>query len=153
LVDCFNRHLLDAVLNSTGIQHLDGEIENTFRLLSDDDVSSADRTRVRRCLERDGLDVDELEHDFVTYQEIRSYPKGYQGAEYGPARMREDESPATPGSDGCYHGKEIEQFRDSLELGDFRILAGIEAAYEDCNDQFYAVELLERGGCNCTTTE
>jgi predicted component of type VI protein secretion system len=49
----------------------------------------------------------------------------------------------------------IQQLRDgdSLELGDFRILTEIQIVCEDCNTQFDAVELLERGSCNCPVTE
>jgi hypothetical protein len=33
---------------------------------------------------RDGVDVDKLESDFVTYQAIRSYLRDYRNAEYTP---------------------------------------------------------------------
>jgi hypothetical protein len=84
LADYFNRLLLEVALDSARIQHLDGEIENMYRLLADDNVTSADRIRVRRRLERDGVDVDALERDIVTYQAIRSYLKDHRGAEYTP---------------------------------------------------------------------
>ncbi|WP_336136335.1 rod-determining factor RdfA [Natronomonas amylolytica] len=68
LADCFNRHFLESALDSASIQHLESETENTYRLLTNDGVSSADRTRVRGRFERDGVDVDDLQGDFVTYQ-------------------------------------------------------------------------------------
>lgn len=160
LADYFNRHLLEAALDSAGIQHLDGEIENTYRLLADDDVSSADQTRVRRRLERDGIDVDELEGDFVTYQAIRSYLKDHRGAEYTPDETDPLEREKTNiqqlrGRMTAVTEGKIQQLRDSdtLELGDFRILTEIQVVCEDCNTQFDAVELLERGGCNCPANE
>jgi hypothetical protein len=158
LADYFNRHLLEAALDSAGVQHLDGEIENTYRLLADDDVSSADRTRVRRRLERDGVDVDELESDFVTYQAIRTYLKDHRGAEYTPDETDPLEREQTNiqqlrGRMAAVTEGKIEQLRDSdsLELGEFRILTEIQVVCEDCNTQFDAVDLLERGGCNCPT--
>jgi hypothetical protein len=156
LADYFNRRLLEAALDSASIQHLDGEIENTYRLLADDNVSSADRTRVRRRLERDGVDVDALERDFVTYQAIRSYLKDHRGAEYTPEETDPLEREKTNvqqlrGRMAAVTEGKIEQLRDSdsLKLGDFRILTEIQVVCEDCNTQFDAVELLERGGCNC----
>jgi protein-arginine kinase activator protein McsA len=49
----------------------------------------------------------------------------------------------------------IKQLRnsDSLEFGDFRILTEIQVVCQDCNTQFDAIELLERGGCNCPADE
>lgn len=160
LADYFNRQLLDATLDATGIQHLDGEIQNTYRLLTADDVSGADRTHVRRRLERDGVDVDKLEGDFVTYQAIRTYLKDHRGAEYTPdqtdpierekanvQRLRGRMAAVTKGT--------FEQLRDSdrLELGEFQILAEIQVVCEDCNTQFDVVELLERGRCDCQVEE
>jgi hypothetical protein len=84
LADYFNREVLAAVLADTDAQPFDGEVENTYRVLTDDDVRSASRTRARRRLEREGVDVDELKSSFVTYQAIRSYLKTERGAEYSP---------------------------------------------------------------------
>jgi hypothetical protein len=160
LADYFNRNVLEAALDSAGVQHLDGETENTYRLLTDDDVSSADRTRVRRRLERDGVDVDDLEGDFVTYQAIRSYLKDHRGAEYTPDETDPLEREKTNvqqlrGRMAAVTEGKLEQLRDSgrLTLGEFRTLPEIRVVCEDCNTQFDAVELLERGGCDCSTDE
>lgn len=156
LADYFNRRLLDRALDDAGIQQLDGELQNTYRLLTDDDVSSADRTRVRRRLERDGVDVDELERDLVTYQAIRTYLKDHRGAEYTPdqtdpiergkANLQQLRGRMAAVTEGT-----IEQLRenDQLDLGDFRTLAEVRIVCEDCNTQFDVVELLDRGHCDC----
>ena len=91
----FNQQLLQRTLEEANVQYLDGEIENTYRLLTDDEVSRAELTRVKRRLERDGVDVDALETDFVTYQAIRSYLKDHRGAEYTPAETDPLEREAT----------------------------------------------------------
>lgn len=67
------------------MQTLDGEVANIYRLLTADEVADAERTRVRRRLEREGIDVGSLTDDFVTYQAIRSYLQTNRGAEYSPA--------------------------------------------------------------------
>lgn len=156
----FNRHLLEAALESEGIQYLDGEIENTYRLLTDNDISSADRTRVRRRLERDGVNVDELERDFVTYQAIRSYLKDHRGAEYtsdetDPIEGKKANAQRLRGRMAAVTEGDLKQLRDSdrLKLGEFRTLAEIQVVCEDCNTQFDVVELLERGGCECSVGE
>jgi len=153
----FNQQLLQRTLEEANVQYLDGEIENTYRLLTDDEVSSAESTRVKRRLERDGTDVDALETDFVTYQAIRSYLKDHRGAEYTPAETDPLEREATNvqklrGRMATVTGGKLEQLRasDELTLGEFRTLADIRVVCEDCNTQFDALDLLNRGGCNCT---
>ena len=157
LASYFNRQLLERVLEEANVQYLDGEIENTYRLLTDDEISSAESTRVRRRLERDGVDVDALENDFVTYQAIRSYLKDHRGAEYTPVETDSLEREATNVQKlrgrmvSVTEGK-LEQLRnsDELTLGEFRTLADIRVVCEDCNTQFDILHLLNQGGCNCT---
>jgi hypothetical protein len=67
LATYFNKQLLDRTLHSVNVRTLDGEVDNIYRLLTGDDVTSVDRTRIRRRLEREEVDVDQLEKNFVTY--------------------------------------------------------------------------------------
>jgi hypothetical protein len=152
----FNRRLLEVTLEEANVQILDGELENIYRLLTDEDVSGADRTRIRRQLERDGVDVDALTDDFVTYQSIRTYLKEDRGAEYAPSQVDPIEREVTNVQQlrgrvvSVTEGK-LEQLRggDELELGEFRMLVDVRVVCEDCNTQFDVLELLERGGCDC----
>jgi hypothetical protein len=153
----FNRQLLGEALDEANVQYLDGELGNNYRLLTDDEVSSAESTRVNRRLERDGVDVDALENDFVTYQAIRNYLKDYRGAEYTPTETDPLEREATTvqklrGRMATVTGGKLGQLRasDELTLGEFRTLADIRVICEDCNTQFDVLDLLNRGGCNCT---
>ena len=157
LASYFNRRLLQRAFDESNVQYLDGEIENTYRLLTDDEINSAESTRVERRLERDGIGVDELKSDFVTYQAIRSYLKDHRGAEYTPAETDPLEREATNvrklrGRIVSVTEGKLEQFRDSdeLTLGEFRTLADVRVVCEDCNTQFDVLELLDRGGCNCS---
>jgi hypothetical protein len=153
----FNRQLLEEALDEANVQYLDGELGNNYRLLTDDEVSSAESTRVNRRLERDGVDVDALENDFVTYQAIRNYLKDYRGAEYTPTETDPLEREATNvqklrGRMATVTEGKLGQLRasDELTLGEFRTLADIRVICEDCNTQFDVLDLLNRGGCNCT---
>ena len=157
LASYFNRQLLQRTLDEANVHCLEGEIENTYRLLTDDEVSSAESTRVQRRLERDGVGVDKLKSDFVTYQAIRSYLKNHRGAEYTPAETDPLEREATNvqklrGRTVSVTEGKLEQFRDNdeLTLGEFRMLVDIRVVCEDCNTQFDILELLDRGGCNCS---
>lgn len=155
LATYFNHQLLRHALEGIDNNPLDGEVENIYRLLTDD--GGADRMRVRRRLERDGLDVDALESDFVTYQAIRTYLQKHRGAEYTPDETDPIEREIANVQqlrgrvDSVTEGK-LEQLRESdrLDLGTFRTLVDVQVICEDCNTQFDVVELLERGHCECS---
>lgn len=157
LATYFNQQILEQTLKTSNVQQLDGELENTYRLLTDDEVSNAEFTRIKRRLERDGVDVESLLKDFVTYQAIRTYLKEYRGAEYTPSETDPVEREKTNiqklrGRTISVTEGKIEQLQktDQIILGDFRILTNIQVVCEDCNSQFDVAELLDRGGCNCT---
>jgi len=64
------------------MQPFDGNVENVYRLLTGDDVSGPDQIRTERRLDCEGVDVDRLQDEFVTYQTIRTYLTNHRGATY-----------------------------------------------------------------------
>ena len=65
---------------------LEGEIENTYRLLTDDDVSTGTQTQAQRRLSRAGVDVSQLESDFVSRQAVHTYLTKDRGVSYSPSK-------------------------------------------------------------------
>lgn len=161
LADLFNRELLESAMTSAGMSTIDGEVSNLYRLLTDDDVSSGMRTEARARLERNGVDADRLERDFVTYQAIRSYLTEYRDAEYEPSseaeqvekvlesvrRLRARLRSITEG------GLDRLRSTDRITLGEFRLFIDVDVLCEDCGAQYSVVDLLERGGCNCDASD
>jgi len=161
LASLFNRRLLEVAMERAGMSAVDGEVDNLYRLLTADSVSSGMQTEARTRLKRDGVDVERLEQDFVTYQAIRSYLKDYRGASYERTtdadrinnvtdtvqQLRSRLQSVTEGS--------LEQLRDTgrLTLGDFRLFVDVDVLCEDCGAQYDVAELLARGGCDCEEVE
>lgn len=160
LADRFNRRLLESVTADAGLSTVDGEVENMYRLLTDSDVSGGNRTEARRRLDQHGIDVGEVERDFVTYQAIRSYLSDYRGAEY---ESNED----TNRIEGVIETlqrlksrtrsvaeKSLTSLRntDKIILGEFRLFLEVNVLCEDCDSQYEVVELLKNGGCDCDST-
>lgn len=155
LATLFNRRLVQSAMEDVRMQSLDGEAENICRLLTDEHVASADRTRTRRRLERDGVDVDALEADFVSYQSIRTYLTTYRDASY------------TKNAESTNSVKETVQRlrsritevtesklsrlakRGELLPGDFRVIVDIRAVCENCGTQTDVIALIDDGGCDC----
>lgn len=154
LADYFNQELLAAVLADTDAQLLDGEVENTYRILTDDDVRSASRTRARRQLEREDVDVDELKSSFVTYQAIRSYLTSERGVEYSPTTPSVADRRRTiqqlQGRLQSVTESKLDSLADEeVTLGEFRALVTVRVVCEDCGARYEVGELLDRGSCDC----
>lgn len=150
----FNRQLLREAMVEAGVQTVDGEVDNVYRLLTDDDVRPADRTRARRRLEREGVDVEALESDFVSYQAIRTYLKSHRDAEYAPDRDRVASATTTVqqlrNRTTAVVESKLDQLRDEeLTLGDVRVITDVRVVCQDCGAQYDAVDLFDRGGCDC----
>lgn len=157
----FNRRLLESALDDAGISSVDGEVENLYRLLTSDDVSSGNRTEARRRLEQDGVDIDQLERDFVTYQAIRSYLTEYRDAAY-------DRDGTDAGADTVVETiqrlksrvrsvaeNSIDRLQQSeqLSIGSYRLFVDISVLCEDCDTQYGLVELLNEGSCACRSEQ
>lgn len=161
LAERFNKRLLEEEMTDAGMATVEGEVENFYRLLTDDDVSSGARTEARMRLEQNDIDIDALQRDFVTYQAIRSYLKDYRGAEY---EQDDDESRPESAIETINRlqsrvrsvaRNRLTQLRDAghISLGEFRLFVEVNVLCEDCNTQQGIVELLKEGGCECHADE
>ena len=160
LADVFNERLLDRTMTDAGMDPLDGEVENVYRLLTDDDVSSGTRTETETRLRQEGIDVDELRREFVTYQAIRTYLKEVRDASHETDTVASTEKTQSSfdrliGRTTAVVEKNLAQLRrnDLLSLGTFRVQTTVTVYCEDCETQFEATALLKRGHCDCATTD
>lgn len=79
LADEFNVRVLGAALEAEGETLLDGEAENLYRLLTDDDVSAGAYTQAKNRLLEHGIEPDALEADFISYQTVNRHFKNCRG--------------------------------------------------------------------------
>jgi hypothetical protein len=157
LADRFNKRLLEEAMVDAGMSTIEGEVDNIHRLLTDDDVSSGARTEARMRLSRNGVAVDELGDDFVTYQAIRSYLKDYREAEYqGTDDGTRVESVAETiqrlrSRTRSVARKSLDQLAETgtLSIGEFRVFVDVTVLCEDCNTQYGVAELLDDARCEC----
>jgi hypothetical protein len=156
LADQFNKRLLSRTISRAGVRALDGDAESIYRVLTEGDQDGADATRTRRRLEREGVDVDALVDDFVSYQAIRTYLTEHRDAEYSRDDRDRVEAETESlqrlrGRTGAVTESKLEQLRAGghLTLGEFRTIVNTSIVCEDCGAQYEVVELLERGGCDC----
>jgi len=157
LADLFNRRLLTVAMEERGMDTLDGEVENLYRLLTDDDVTSGTRIDARRRLERNDVDVESLERDFVSYQAIRTYLKDVREASYededsgdrietATDTVRQLQSRTVSVAEGT-----LEQLdsADEITIGESHVFLDMTVLCERCESQYTYSKLLQRGGCDC----
>lgn len=157
----FNKRVLEQALLDAGMNSLESNVDRIYRNLTDDDVSQGVRTDTRNELEQNGIDAEQLEANFVTYQAIRSYLKEWRGAEYEGIS---DEEKIQKDLDSIQRlmtrtlsvtEERIEKLRDSgrFDLDDFEVLLDAQVLCQNCGTQYSVVELFENSGCDCKQDE
>lgn len=157
LADEFNRRVLRAVLVDAGMSIHDREIAETYRVLTADDVSSGVRLQSRRRLEQEGVDVDELESDFVSYQAIYNFLREYCEARYEPSSA-DDQVESDLNRINRLVARlravvedDLERFDDTgrIDIGDHRVFVDVQVYCRECDSQVPLDDLLTDGGCDC----
>ena len=156
LATAFNRELIEARLDEADVRLSEREVDGVVRSLTGDEVSAADRTQLRRRLERDGVDVDALDGDMVSYQAVRSYLKEYRGADY--ERETGDRTATAAKAIQKLRGRlfsvtetKLNGLRNAsnLTLGEFRVTIDVRVLCTECDSRYGVEELLSSGGCDC----
>lgn len=152
-----NVSILREGMKSANFQPLDGEVENAYRLLTGDEVSSGMRTAKRNELEWDDVDVDSVEDDFVTHQAVYTYLTEVLNVS---KQKQNDEDPIEK------HSERINRLRsrteavaansidslmgnNALDVGDPEVSMTIQVYCHQCNRQYTLSSLLTQGGCDC----
>jgi hypothetical protein len=152
----FNRELLAAAMRDAGMELVEDEARNLYRLLTGDDVSRAARTEARDRLARAGVDVDAVRRDFVTYGTVRTHLRECAGVETGrEATVTADGVTDTVfklfGRTEAVTERELSRLAGTpaLETGDLTVSLTARVACETCGEEYSLRRLLERGGCAC----
>lgn len=153
----FNLRLLRSALQDVSGSSHDRDLEKLYHILTDDDVSSGVRVQVRRELEQDGVDVDDLEDDFVSYQSIYNFLREYCGARYEhPTEEEQVESDLERINRLISRTRAVaESDLDRLDetgritVGEHKVFVDVQVYCSDCDTQYPLSELLTDRGCNC----
>lgn len=159
LTDYFNRGILAAAMADHGMNPLDGEVENIYRLLTDEGVSSGVRTRAQKRLERQNLDVENLTGAFISHQTVYRHLK--QCLDTTPETSTDSDAVRIEKSKqkieslqnraGKVTEDTIEQLRNTerIALDTFDVFTEIGVVCAECGSQYGVGELLEERGCQC----
>lgn len=157
LATYFNEQVLQAAMENEGMNTLDGEVENIYQLLASDEISKGIQTETQRKLERNGINVEELQSDFVTYQAVRTYLQKGCDLEYEQQTDAErienviQSIGQLQNRTATVTEEKLSQLNktDRIELGEFRIFLDLRIFCEECSTQYDVQEVLEQKGCKC----
>lgn len=159
LADAFNQRVLKVALREVGEQPVDGEIENHYRLLTADDVTTSERAQIETRLSRQGIDVETVKRDFVSHQAIHTYLTEVRGAS-----LPSDESPPETIISNRREAilrlrnrlvavaeRSLDSLRQAghLSLGEFDVMVRLTVYCNDCGTSADITDLLNRGECAC----
>ncbi|MFB6155542.1 MAG: rod-determining factor RdfA [Haloferacaceae archaeon] len=157
LADHFNRQLLRRAMERAGLNPMDNDVESTYDLLTDDEVSEGVRIQRRRRLERDGVDVDRLTSDFVSHQAVHTYLTKYRGASHetddgsDPVEKSIETLQRLQSRTEAVSENTVDRLKNAgdIDVGEFDVLVDTRVLCQDCGSDYEVIELLERGGCDC----
>ncbi|ELY50961.1 rod-determining factor RdfA [Natronolimnohabitans innermongolicus] len=152
-----NQRVLEAALDEADIIPKDGEVENTYRLLTDDDVSSGTRVQTRNELRRDGVPIDDVESNFVSHQTVYNHLTGCLETELETPSDEEriersaDKLGALQNRTAAVTTDTVEQLtrNDVVDIGDFNVTVSVTVTCEDCLQEYPIRTLLEERSCGC----
>lgn len=153
-----NKQVLETVLESNDVMATQRDIEQIYDALAGEQ-GKAEAVQKRRDLERQGVDVEELESDFVTHQSVHSYLTEVEDETYAD---RDPEAQLTSAVESINRLESrtkavsesvIERFAkmDAVAVGDTEVYVEARVYCSDCGTEMRVTELLENGGCQCET--
>ena len=155
LADVFNEAVLEAAIREAGGSPLEFEVSGTYEMLSSG--SGPDATRASRRLEREGIDVDTLERDFVTHQAVHTYLTKHREAslpedERSRVERKVETIEKLQGRVTAVTESAVESRAagDELDRGDYDVLVDVRTVCPSCGADRPVGELLRTGGCSCS---
>jgi hypothetical protein len=151
-----NVTLLRREMDKAGLLTLGDEAESKYDRLTGDDTSA---TEIASMLDREGIDIDALRSDFVSYGVIRTHITECLGAEYEPEESSDWEREAIDIAREHSTGKIRDAVRSLRRKGDLlggeNVSVHIDAKIEceSCQTRLPLWRALQRGRiCNCDQT-
>lgn len=156
LADHLNHAILESTMRESGLRPLDGEVENLYRLLTEDEISGAKRTEAEARLERNGIAPSELRADFVSHQAVHTYLRQHRGVRLSKMEHKDkvgDVIETVQGLSGRLRTvaeEGLERLKgDEISIGNTDVFVSVAVYCNDCGRQIEFEELLDRSGCDC----
>jgi len=153
----FNQAVLRTAMTSAGMETIDGESSNLYRLLTDDEVTAGKRVDAESRLRRNGVDPDSVTDDFVSYQTVRTHLNDCLGVQ----TTRESTLTVAQARNTVHKLvsriesvtlRTIERLcrQDTVAIAAPSVTVSVRVACSECNDEYTFSTLLTERRCSCT---
>lgn len=149
-----NVRILERVLTARG-GGVVGDAASLYEVLRGDDVSVGRRAEIARQLSNNGVPIEEVERDFVSYEAVRTYLRDRLDVDTG----RESSVTLEEGREtvewararcGAVVERTLSRLDDAEELdaGEVTVTTTVRVTCEDSGETYRLAEFLDRGGCS-----
>lgn len=160
LETAFNEWVLRSAMEAAGMEALDGEASNLYRLLTAEGVSPGERVDAEARLARHDVDPSAVRDDFVSYQTVRTHLNRCLGVDTArDAALTVDDARNTVlklvSRTEAVAERTVDRLADggALDAGAPSVTVSLRVACSACDDEYTFTRFLERGGCSCRTEE
>jgi hypothetical protein len=160
LADHLNTTILREGMERAGLNPVEKDVETAYDLLAGNS-SSGDRIQKRRELERNGVDVDAVEGNFVSHRAVHTYLTEYRDVERSTPTSTDridterERIERLQGRTAAVTRDVVDRLRgdDRLDGDDVDVFVNVRVLCNDCGRSFDVSEFLKNGGCDCETPE
>jgi hypothetical protein len=159
LTAVFNRRVIEQAIRAASEVPLDGEVENFYRLFTDEDVRSGEATQARSRLAEYGIDTEQLEADLVSHQTIYRFLKNIREIDTSSEPKSTDELIESTRESlrklssrtQSVATQNLSQLgnREDFAIGDFDVFVNIRVTCNDCGVSGEITQIIDENGCDC----
>ena len=156
----FNKAVLRQILEDSGTQPFDSELDTIYRVLNDEQTTMAEDIEVQERLSERNVDADSLADDFVSHQTIYNFLTKQRKAEYRSTKDPRERLHRSNESVQKIKNRltavaqtNVRSLENSglLTLGEFDVMGEVYVYCQDCNSRYSFSELIDREGCECAS--
>ena len=156
----FNKAVLRQVLEDSGTQPFDSELDTIYRVLNGEQTTMTEDIEVRERLSERNVDADSLADDLVSHQTIYNFLTKQRKAEYRSTKDPRERLHRSNESVQKIKNRltavaqtNVRSLENSglLTLGEFDVMGEVYVYCQDCNSRYSFSELIDREGCECAS--
>ncbi|KDS92185.1 hypothetical protein FK85_03110 [Halorubrum saccharovorum] len=154
-----NKRILSKALNSAAREVI-GDADSIYDVLHGDDVNRSRQVELRSKLQRNDVDVDEIESDFVSHQTVRNHLHDCREIDTSRDSTADIEGArktiewAQARSEGVIE-QTLERLQSADEISErpTEVTQSVRVACTVCGSTYRIEDFLEQRGCDCASGE
>lgn len=157
LATYFNKRVLAAAIDDSSVALVTENVRDIYEALTDE-TADHDTTLVKSRLRRGGVDISDVQDDFISHQTVYRYLTKNRGVKQAsPSESDRLENSLNriqqlQGRMTAVTKQTVDSLaaNDIVSIGSFDILTDIQVFCQDCGRSYDFTTFLERKRCDCT---